>query len=179
MKIYKITDDLYTQYERIAPVWGTSSGMGCNLAWLKALVKIKEEKSFPVLVLESDANQIKPLEDFDVPEDCDILYYGVCKFDEDPEKIWQETYHDVEGYPHLARLQRMGTTHAVSFFNIKAVQSALEYTAAAVCNDVLLDVVWAHELMDKFKVYALREPVFTQGTSKEDNVYYENTNIQL
>ena len=179
MKIYKITDELSSEYERILPVHGVSKGMGCNLAWLKTLVKLKEEQVFPSLVLESDANQVRPLENFDTPNDCDMVYYGVCKLDEDPEKIWQEEYYEVDSYPHLIKLKRMATTHAVCFYNKSSVQAALEYTSAALCNNVFLDVVWAHELMPRFNVYALRKPIFTQGTSHKDNFYYKNTNILL
>ena len=117
MKVYKITDELSSEYESIPPIYGTSKGMGCNLAWLKTLVILKEKQVFPSLVLESDANQVRPLEKFDIPKDCDILYYGVCKLDEDPEKIWQEEYQEVDGYPHLIKLKRMATTHAVCFYN--------------------------------------------------------------
>jgi len=179
MITYKITDDPCPEYEKVTPVWGVSKAMGCNLAWLKTLVKIKESDYFPSLVLESDANQIRPLEGVDVPNDCDILYYGVCRLDEDPEKIWQEEYHEVESYPHLIKLKRMATTHAVCFYNKNSVQAALEYTSAALCNNIFLDVVWAHELMPRFNVYALRKPIFTQGTSHKDNFYYKNTNILL
>ena len=170
MKVYKITDELSSEYESIPPIYGTSKGMGCNLAWLKTLVILKEKQVFPSLVLESDANQVRPLEKFDIPKDCDILYYGVCKLDEAQE---------VDGYPHLIKLKRMATTHAVCFYNKNSVQAALEYTSAALCNNILLDVVWAHELMSRFNVYALREPVFVQGISRADNFYYKNTNILL
>ena len=179
MKVYKITDELSSEYESIPPIYGTSKGMGCNLAWLKTLVILKEKQVFPSLVLESDANQVRPLEKFDIPKDCDILYYGVCKLDEDPEKISQEENQEVDGYPHLIKLKRMATTHAVCFYNKNSVQAALEYTSAALCNNILLDVVWAHELMSRFNVYALREPVFVQGISRADNFYYKNTNILL
>jgi hypothetical protein len=184
MKIYKITEELSSssEYERVTPVYGVSKTSGTNLAWLKALTKIKEDycqdsNLFPILVLESDANKIRPLEDFSIPEDCDILYYGISGFDKDPEGIWKEIYYEVKGYPHLVRLERMGSTHAVSFHNIKAVQSALEYVSAGLCNNVALDVVWAYELMSRFNTYALRKPVFVQGTSEEDNFYYKTSNI--
>ena len=182
MKIYKITGEPSLNYERVTPVWGLSKGSGPNLAWLKALIKIKEDYSqnsnlFPVLVLESDANKIRPLEDFPIPKDCDILYYGLSSGSKDPEGIWKEIYHEVKGYPHLVRLGRMGSTHAVSFHNIKALQSALEYVSAGLCGNIVLDVVWAHELMPRFNTYALRKPVFVQGTSEEDNFYYKTSNI--
>ena len=44
MKVYKITDELSSEYESIPPIYGTSKGMGCNLAWLKTLVILKEKQ---------------------------------------------------------------------------------------------------------------------------------------
>ena len=54
MKVYKITDELSSEYESIPPIYGTSKGMGCNLAWLKTLVILKEKQVFPSLVSEHD-----------------------------------------------------------------------------------------------------------------------------
>ena len=180
MKSYKITEDLSSSYERVSPVWGVSKGMSINLAWLKMLTKIVEDckekpNLLPVLCLEGDAHKIRPLEDFPVPNDCDILYYGISSGG--PGEWMNESYSQVDGFPHLVRVNKMAQMHAVSFWNLDAVKQAREYTAAALCNELILDFVWSQEFLKKFNTYALKKPVFVQGTSQQDNAYYNITNI--
>jgi len=190
MKIYKITEEPSLDYERISPVYGVSKTSGTNLAWSKALVKISEDyyknnDILPVLVLESDANQIRPFLDdynlkFDIPQNCDILYYGVSA-DTLGEK---DRFSQVEGYPHLVKLKIMASSHAVCFFNIQSVKKALELVVAGLCSNiekggVPVDVMWSFELMPTLNAYALKNPLFVQGTSEEDNRYYKSTNIIL
>ena len=185
MKVYKITDDLSPDYETITPIYGVSKTSGTNLAWTKTLIKITEdyyEKGdlFPILVLEDDANQIRPIDKFDTPKECDIIYYGISS-DTFGEK---ERYSIVENYPHLVKLKKMASTHAVCFYNINSVQKALELVAAALCCDIKkggvpVDLMWSFELIPLLNVYALKRPVFVQGTCEKDNIYYENTNIVL
>ena len=187
MKIYKITEELSpsSDYERVTPIYGVSKTSGTNLAWFKTLVKESEDhyknnNIFPALILEDDANQIRPFQKFDIPEDCDILYYGIST-DTFGEK---ERFFEVKGYPHLVKLKRMASTHAVCFFNIQSVKKALELVAAGLCcnikeGGVPVDVMWSFELIPALNAYALREPFFVQGISKEDNRYYETSNVVL
>ena len=183
MKMYKITKELSSDYERISPVYGVSKTSGTNLAWSKALVKISEDyyknnDIFPALVLEGDANQIRPFLKFDIPQNCDILYYGVSThtFGE------KERFSQVEGYPHLVKLKRMASTHAVCFFNIQSVKKALELVVAGLCSNVgkggvPVDIMWSFELIPTLNAYALKNPLFVQGSSEKDNCYYKTTNV--
>ena len=88
-----------------------------------------------------------------------------------------ESYSQVDSFPHLVRVNKMAQMHAVSFWNLDAVKQAREYTAAALCNELILDFVWSQEFLKKFNTYALKKPVFVQGTSQQDNAYYNTTNI--
>ena len=186
MEIYKITEDLCpAKYNRVTPVIGVSKTSGTNLAWAKTLIKItedyhKKDDLFPVLVLEGDANQIRPIDKFDIPKECDIIYYGISS-DTFGQK---ERYSTVENYPHLVKLKRMASTHAVCFYNLNSVKKALELVVAALCcnikkGGVPVDVMWSFELMPVLNVYALKKPVFVQGTSEKDNIYYKSTNIEF
>ena len=78
----------------------------------------------------------------------------------------------------------MASTHAVCFFNIQSVKKALELVAAGLCcnikeGGVPVDVMWSFELIPALNAYALREPFFVQGTSKEDTRYYDTSNVVL
>ena len=78
----------------------------------------------------------------------------------------------------------MASTHAVCFFNIQSVRKALELAVAGLCSNIEkggmpVDVMWSFQLMPNLNAYALKEPLFVQGTSEEDNCHYKSTNITL
>ena len=146
---------------------------GCAAAWIAMLVN----RAFGSdIILEGDAkfkNESHKVFAVDVPNGADCLYIGISSFG---LKV-------MEHHGPVVRLAGMQSTHGLIVLSERYRQHMIDCCIEAIQKNMHFDVLLS-DAMTKFNVYALKQPLVTQGSTSVKgqpgyNRYYKATNITI
>ena len=182
--ITKMFSRLGLNATHVEPVLSNSIRIGCSASHLKVL-QIALEIDGPVLILEDDVCETQWYNStYEIPDDSDSFYFGTCH--NGIHHNWKNMGADggccsdpimLEKYEKYYRIHGMLTTHAILYCSKKYKKD---------CYDLLkqndgkryLDVLFASK-MNRYRVYAPKQPLFFQDCKNDNLDAYEKTKKPL